>query len=342
MKVYQVGIDEIINDYPDNSIILNLDTYTYFLKKEGIEIPDNLTFKDAIEKYYVDYSEEFTKINDDNFDLFGFSNNEETIKLKLNKLLDYKLFYQNYNSDKIDLSDINVAINKIDIDFSNYDKIIYVDGNNGSDDNDGSENSPLKTIYKAETICEVDKKNLIVINSGKYNLINKYNKFNSISTSGIGVKNKNISYVGNGDNVEDVVLFINIDEIRYDSKFLSFFNNLNGNVYNLTFYMSDVKNKAIPNIFLNSNCNVNNCLFVWDSDKIDFVFNTSSKNVIIDKSYFISRKNLKYIDIKSYGYVGVKNSFYNSLFKNVFDYLLKTLDYNDEIILQKFVLNKLI
>jgi len=340
MKVYQVELNDTVNSYPDNSIIINMQTYTYFLKKSGIEIPDNLTFKDAIENYYKEYSEEFSNVFNEEYDLYSFSNEKETIKLRLNKIIDTVQYYQNYNADKINF-EIDADITKKEVDFEAYDKLIFVDSVNGSDDNDGTENKPFKTLYKAEMEAEYDKNNLILVKEGKYNLVNKYSKFNSLSVSGIGLKNKNISYCGITDDMRNVIFYIDVEGIRYDSKFLSFFNNLNGDVFNITFVMNDFK-KAVPLMSLNSDVNVENCIFLWKNKNIDLMFNTIEKTLNAENVYFVSDFELNYIDIKTHGQINVKNSFYDGKFKNIFDNLKNAYNYSNDVVLQSFILNTLI
>ena len=154
-------------------------------------------------------------------------------------------------------------------------EIIYVDSENGNDDNDGSKKNPIKSLDKALTISN-DHENLteIYLLKGEYDITkdydmshiiksiniigeNKSNTFIKLS-DGLGVfgvnniidvKIKNITFTGNVENID-------IMDSNFIMKNIYFDVDYNNELYNPTLLNADSSNISLNNVDNISDINI--------------------------------------------------------------------------------------
>lgn len=156
-------------------------------------------------------------------------------------------------------------------------EIIYVDSENGNDDNDGSKKNPIKSLDKALTISN-DHENLteIYLLKGEYDITKDYDRSHIIkSTSIIGenksnifinlpdglgvgvfganniidVKIKNITFTGNFEDMGIIDTNFNMENIYFDVDY-------NNELYNPTLLNVDSSNISLNNVDNISDINI--------------------------------------------------------------------------------------
>jgi len=258
MKVIEVQQTDIINDIPNNAIVFNKETQSYFKKDTSITLSDNLTFRDAILNEYAAWARfrekelesDFIKYYDNNDKekiLNIFNEDDKIIALAEARKLDFDTnhIYADINDDIKNIFEQN----RITIDDSylnQFNKVIYVDQAIGLDTNNGNIDYPVKTIRRAESM--IIEKTAIVIMPGIYDITKgnpRSNKRYCISGLASNVDNLNnvltVEYINIGE-IGDVILVVNTNDLDYESRDLTFVNgimNENSKAIGLVFKMVD-------------------------------------------------------------------------------------------------------
>jgi len=257
MRVINVEQNDIINGKPDDSIIFNKETQSYFKKSSTVTLTEDRTFRDAILGEFKpwarwrekDTETDFTKYydNNDEIKILKVFNELDTIKaLKENRL-------SNINSttilDTIDetvLSSFNDNKISINIDYLNkFNKLVYVDQINGSDMNLGTKENPVKTIRRAEAL--IIENTGIIIQPGIYDITEGNLQSNTrYCISGLSGNYDNnssltVEYI-NPNDIGDVKLIVDTQGLDWEARDLTFINgmkNNNSKVIGITFKMVD-------------------------------------------------------------------------------------------------------
>ena len=334
MKVINVGLYDDISNIQDNVIVFNKETLTYFRKDPSVEFESPLMFKDAVQNEFSDYSRTLEIDTSSNYKKYSDTNDKFKIENSIGELEKLQnMEYERFKSLEInpfpqDVSDEikeEFYSNRVELtdDFKNgFNKIIYVDIDNGDDTNDGSETQPLKSLRLAEK-NSIDG-TLIIINKGNYDItFGNTNSTKNYCQSGLmGKENCSITYFG----VDDPNLIIDTRDISYDSRDISFVNGLKegSKIYNLNFKLFDASrvNPWSVSLVRNSpNVELNGCTFELDSKAMNFVMNKLSDESTIFTNCLVYSHN----DLNTKPYLGTyqtENLFYNSKL----DKKLKELD----------------
>jgi len=261
MQVIEVKQTDIINDIPNNVIVFNKETQSYFKKDQSVILTDNLTFRDAILNEYASWARfrekelesDFIKYYDTNDKekiLNVFNEDDKIIALAEARKLEFDTthIYSNINDDIKNIFEQNRLIID-DLYLTQFNKVIYVDQTIGLDTNGGSIDYPVKTIRRAESM--IIEKTAIVLMHGIYDITKgntRSNKRYCISGLASNIDSNNnilsVEYINIGA-IGDVILMVDTDGLDYESRDLSFVNgimNENSKAIGIIFKMLD-KNK---------------------------------------------------------------------------------------------------
>ena len=257
MQVIQVEQSDIINTKPNDVIIFNKETQSYFKKDNSVTLTSDTTFRDAILGLYSAWARfrekeiesDFVKYydNNDEIKLLSVYNEVDSIKAieeSRKSSFDITTVLDTLSQDK--KNSFNASKTLIDNTYlESFSKVIYVSQQSGLDTNIGTKTAPIKTIRRAESL--VIENTAIVIEPGVYDITkgntqsNKRYCISGLAGNSNLTTNFKVEYI-NMNNVEDVIMVVDTNGLDFEARDISFINgmkNSNSKVIGITFKMVD-------------------------------------------------------------------------------------------------------
>lgn len=296
-NVIIINEDEIINDYPDDTVLFEKGSWTYIKIDKSIVLNGIRTFKDAVLNEYknvahigeVDKTETYEKYYDhiNEQKILEILNERERLETLRAQEVNSKDLTLTYSALKNDFSDFNFTKS---LDLTNF-NLIYVNDTYGNDNNDGSQNSPVKTIRRAERL--INGRTKILISPGIYNLsFDNKNTNKNFCESGIANKRDGdgffeVEYLNMSLN-PDSVKFLIYGDAKNDARDLACINGVNDKetqtkLTNISFKIIDNKRKisnSVAIVRMSDNILFENCVFEIISNNISIVHNTIQESNI--------------------------------------------------------------
>ena len=266
MVVINVEQNEVINSIANNVIIFNKETQSYFKKDASIVLDADTTFRDAILGLYKPWSRWREKQTENDFVKYFDTNDEEKILQVYNEVDALKELAEN----RISAFDTTTILSTISTDVLNsfnqsktlvdntfladFDKLIYVDQNNGSDMNLGTENSPVKTLRRGEEL--IIENSALIFAPGVYDITkgntnsNKRYCVSGLASKLVGDVSSTVTYV-NQNLVGDVIMVVDTTGLDYEARDIAFVNGIKNNkskIIGITFKMVDRKKEVAYNV----------------------------------------------------------------------------------------------
>jgi len=257
MKVIQVNQTDIINNKPNNVIIFNKETQSYFKKDSSVTLTSDITFRDAILGLYSEWARfrekeiesDFVKYydNTDKIKLLSIYNESDSIRAieeSRKSSFDITTVLDTLPQDKKD--SFNASKTLIDnVYLENFSKVIYVSQESGLDTNIGTETSPIKTIRRAESL--VIENTAIIVGPGVYDITkgntqsNKRYCISGLAGNSDNTTNFKVEYI-NMNNIGDVTMVVDTNGLDFEARDITFINgmrNSDSKVIGITFKMVD-------------------------------------------------------------------------------------------------------
>ena len=262
MVVINVEQNEVINSIANNVIIFNKETQSYFKKDASVVLDTDITFRDAILGLYKPWSRWREKQIENDFVKYFDTNDEEKILQVYNEVDALKELAEN----RIATFDTTTILSTISSDVLNsfnqsktlvdnaflesFDKLIYVDQNNGSDMNIGTENSPVKTLRRGEEL--IIENSALIFAPGVYDITTGNRNSNArycvsgLASKLVGDVSRTVTYI-NPNSSTYVLFVVDTEGLDYEARDLTFVNGIKNNhsrIMGITFKMVDRKKKV--------------------------------------------------------------------------------------------------
>jgi len=312
MKVVEVEQFDLINSITNNVLVFNKETQSYFKKDASIILTEDTTFRDAILNQFKPWSRFREKIvendyikyydTEDETKILEVFNEQDALKAQAEQRVDdFDISTVLDKMDTIKLESFNASKISIDTDYlTKFSRLVYVDQNEGIDTNMGTEDEPVKTIRRAESLI-IENTGVIIL-PGVYDITkgniqsNKRYCVSGLAGNYDNLTSLTVEYINIG-SIGDVILVVDTQGLDWESRDLTFINgihNVNSKVIGITFKMIDKKKETAFSVSIirgSEGVQLIDCVFDLDvlNGNVTY-FNKVDRDLVVFKNSIIDLK----------------------------------------------------